>query len=68
MNSIQKNDDSFLETNKEVSLVVNAEETKDTFMSRNKNGGQNRNIKVANKPLENVAYFHAHPSSRILSI
>jgi hypothetical protein len=36
-------------------LEVNAEKTKYTFICCRQNGGQNHNIKIANRSLENVA-------------
>jgi len=40
-----------------VGLEVNAEKTKYLIMSRHLNSGQNQNIRIVNKSLENVAKF-----------
>jgi hypothetical protein len=42
---------------KEVGLEINVEETKYMLLSRHQNGGQNRDIKIANRSFENVSQF-----------
>jgi hypothetical protein len=41
----------------EVGLDVNPEKTKDMFLSRHQNAGQNHDMKVANRAFENVEQF-----------
>jgi hypothetical protein len=49
-----KNNTESLVTNKEVGLEVNTERTKYMLLSHHQHAFQNRNIKIANKPFENV--------------
>jgi hypothetical protein len=57
INTIKENIKTLLEASRDVSLEINAEKTKYTIMSRHPNSGQNQNIMIANKSLENVAIF-----------
>jgi hypothetical protein len=57
MNTIKKNTETLIGASKEVGLEVNAEKAKYTLLSRHQNAGQNHNIKIGDKPFENVAQF-----------
>jgi hypothetical protein len=50
---------SLIDASKEVGLEVNAEKTKQFYMSmsRHQNAGKNHNIKIVNRSFENVAKF-----------
>jgi len=54
---IKKNTDALLIANKQISLKVNAENSKYMFMYCKQNAGQNQNIKIANKSSERVKQF-----------
>jgi hypothetical protein len=45
------------DVSKEVGLEINVEKTKYILLSRHKNVSQNRDIKTANRPFENVSQF-----------
>jgi hypothetical protein len=49
------NTETFIDTSKEVGLVVNAEKTKYMLLPRHQNTRQNHDIKTANKSFENMA-------------
>jgi hypothetical protein len=55
INTIKENTETLLEASKDVSLEMNAENTKYMTMSRHPDSGQNQNIRIANELLENVA-------------
>jgi hypothetical protein len=55
VNTIKESKGALLEANKKVCLKRNAEKTKFMLRTLHKNGGQNRNTKIANKCFENVA-------------
>jgi hypothetical protein len=57
MDTIKKNTKTLIDASKEVCLEVNAEKTKYKLLSRHHNAGQNHNVKIANRPFENVAQF-----------
>jgi hypothetical protein len=57
IDTIEKNTEALIDASKEVVLEINVEKTKYVFLSRHQNAGQNRNIKVANRLLENVSQF-----------
>jgi hypothetical protein len=46
-----------MDSSKEVGPEVNAEKTKSMLLSRHKNAGQNRDIKIPNRSFENVEQF-----------
>jgi hypothetical protein len=46
-----------IDASKEVGLEVNVEKTKYMLVSRDKNAGQTREIKVGNRSFENVSQF-----------
>jgi di/tripeptidase len=52
--TIRKNTEALLIASKEIGLEVNAEKTKYTVMSRDKNAGQNGYIQIGNESLETV--------------
>jgi hypothetical protein len=54
---INKNTETLIDASKDVRLEVNVEETKYMLVSRDKNAGQNRNIKIGNRSFENVPQF-----------
>jgi hypothetical protein len=49
--------ETLIDASREVRLEVNAEITKYLLLSCHHNGGQNHNIKIANRSFENVAKF-----------
>jgi sorting nexin-29 len=55
--TIEKNTETLIDASKEVGLEINVEKTKYTLLSRRQNAGQNRDIKIANRSLENVSQF-----------
>jgi len=54
VHSIKKNTEALIVAGKEIGREVNAEKTKYMVMSRDKNAGQNHNIKIDNKSFERV--------------
>jgi hypothetical protein len=57
IDTIEKNMETVTDISKEVGPEVNTEETKHMLLSCHQNGGQNHNIKIANKSSENVARY-----------
>jgi hypothetical protein len=55
--TIKKNAQTLIDASKEVGLEVNTEKTKYMLLSRQQNGGQNHDIKIANRFFENAAQF-----------
>jgi hypothetical protein len=53
--TIKKNTETLIDVSREVSLEANAEKTKYTLLSCHQNAGQNHDMKIANRPFENVA-------------
>jgi hypothetical protein len=48
---------TLIDASKEVGLDINIEKTRYMLLSRHQNAGQNRDIKIANRSLENVLQF-----------
>jgi hypothetical protein len=57
IDTIKKNTEILIAASKEVGLEINVERTKYMLVSRHQNIGQNRDIKIANRPFENVSQF-----------
>jgi hypothetical protein len=57
INTIKKNTELLIDAIKEVRLEVNAEKSKHVFLSPHQNAGQNNDIMIANRCLEDVARF-----------
>jgi hypothetical protein len=57
IDTIKENTETLLEASSIVGLEINAENTKYVIMSRHQKLGQNHNIRIANKSLENVVKF-----------
>jgi hypothetical protein len=57
IDTINKNTQTLIDASKEVGLEVNVEKTKYMLVSRDQNAGQNREIKIGNRPFENVSQF-----------
>jgi hypothetical protein len=57
IDTIKKNTETLIDASKEVGLEINVEKTKYMLLSRHQNVGQNRDIKIANRPFENVSQF-----------
>jgi hypothetical protein len=57
IDTINKNTETLIDESKEVGLEVNVEKTKNMLVSRDKNAGQNRDIKIGNISFENVSQF-----------
>jgi hypothetical protein len=55
--TIKKNTETLIDASKEVGLEVNARKTKYMLLCYLQNAGQNHDIKIANRPFENVAQF-----------
>jgi hypothetical protein len=58
INAIKRDSEVLLDVSVEVGLKVNAENSKDIFMSHCQNAKQNHSIKIANESVENVASSH----------
>jgi hypothetical protein len=54
---IKKNTKTLIDASKEVGLEVNTEKTKYMLLSHQQNAGQNYDVKIGNRCLENVAQF-----------
>jgi sorting nexin-29 len=54
---INKNTQTLIDASKVVGLEVNVEKTKYMLISRDQNAGQNREIKLGNRPFKNVSQF-----------
>jgi hypothetical protein len=52
--AINKNAEALLVSSQEIGIDVNDEKTKYMFISREKNAGQNHNIKICNKSFERL--------------
>jgi hypothetical protein len=50
--TIKKITEALIDASKEVCLEINVEKTKYMLLSSDQNVGQNRNIKIANRPFE----------------
>ena len=57
VHTIKKNTEALLVSSKEISLEVNADETKYMVMSQDQNAGQNHNIKTDNSSFERMQEF-----------
>jgi EAL domain-containing protein (putative c-di-GMP-specific phosphodiesterase class I) len=57
INTIKENTETFLESNRDIVLEINAEKTTYVIVSHHLNLGQNQNIRIVNESLENVAKF-----------
>jgi hypothetical protein len=57
IDTIKKNTETLIDVGKEVGLEINVEKTKYMLLSRHQNVGQNRHIKVANRPFEILSQF-----------
>jgi hypothetical protein len=57
INSINKSIENYTDASKEVGLEINVEKTKYMLLSRHKNVGQSRDIKIANSTFENRSQF-----------
>jgi hypothetical protein len=55
IDTINKNTQTLTDASKEVGLEVNVEKTKYMLVSRDQNAGQNRDIKIGNRSLDNVS-------------
>jgi hypothetical protein len=57
IDTITKRTENLTDASKEVGLEINIEKTKYMLLSQHKNAGQNRDIKMANSPFENMSQF-----------
>jgi hypothetical protein len=57
INTIKKNTETLINSSKEVGLEIHIEKTKYILLSRHRNVGQNRDIKIAYRLFENVSQF-----------
>jgi hypothetical protein len=57
MDAITKNTETFTDVSKEVGLEINVEKTKYMLLARHRIAGECWDIKIANRPLENVSQF-----------
>jgi hypothetical protein len=55
IDTTNKNTETLIDASKEVGLEVNVEKTKYMLLPRDKNAGQNREIKIGNESFENVS-------------
>jgi hypothetical protein len=51
---IEKNTETLIDASKEVGLEINIEKTKYMLLSHHQNAGQNRDIKISNRSVNNV--------------
>jgi hypothetical protein len=52
-----RNTETLIDASKVVGLEINVEKTKYMLVTRDQNAGQNREIKIGNRPFENVSQF-----------
>jgi hypothetical protein len=57
IDTINENTETLIDSSKEVDQEVNIEKTKYMLVSRDQNAGQNWDIKIGNRSLENVSQF-----------
>jgi hypothetical protein len=57
IDTIKKSIETLIDASKEAGLEINVEKTKYMLLSRHQNGGQNRDVKIANRSFENVPQF-----------
>jgi hypothetical protein len=57
IDTIKKNTETLIDASKEVGLEIIVNKTKYMLLSRHQNVGQNRDIKISNRPFENVSQF-----------
>jgi hypothetical protein len=57
IDTIKKNTETLIDASKEVDLEINVEKTKYMLLSHHQTAVQNRDIKIGNRSLENVAQF-----------
>jgi hypothetical protein len=57
IDTIEKNTETVIDASKEVGLEINVERTKYMLLSPHQNAGQNREIEIANRSVENVSQF-----------
>jgi hypothetical protein len=57
IDTIKKNMETLIDASKEDGLEINIQKTKYMLLSRYKNVGHNRDIKIANRSFENVPQF-----------
>jgi hypothetical protein len=57
IDTVKKNTETLIDTNKKVGLEVNSEKTKYMLLPHHENAGQNHDIKVANRCFENLGQF-----------
>jgi hypothetical protein len=57
IDTIKKNTESLIDASKEIGLEINVDKTKYMLLSRHQNVDQNRDVKIANRPFENVSQF-----------
>jgi hypothetical protein len=55
--TINKNTETLIDISKEVGLEINVEKTKYMLLSRHQKSGQNHDIKITSRSLENVSQF-----------
>jgi hypothetical protein len=55
IDTIKKNTETLTDANKEVGLEINEEKTEYMLLSRHQNVGQNQDIKIGNRSVENVS-------------
>jgi uncharacterized Fe-S center protein len=57
IDTIKKNTETSIDASKKIGLEICVEKTKCMSLSRHQNAGQNWDIKIANRSLENVSQF-----------
>jgi hypothetical protein len=57
IDTIKRSTETLIDASKEVGLEINVEKTIYMLLSRHQNVGQNRDVKIANKSVENVSQF-----------
>jgi hypothetical protein len=57
IDTIKKNTESLIDDSNEVGLEINVDKTKYMLLSRHQNVDQNWDLKIANRPFENMSQF-----------
>jgi hypothetical protein len=55
--TIKENKETLIDASKEIGLEINMETAKYMILIYHQKVGQNRDIKIANRPFENVSHF-----------
>jgi hypothetical protein len=59
VDTVKRNTETLTDASEEGGLGINVEKTENVLLTRHQNVGQNRDIKIANRPFENVVTSNA---------